>query len=44
MKSNFLILATASATLFATTAVAQVSVKEPWIRATVPQRHVHSIL
>ncbi len=38
MKSNFLILATASATLFATTAVAQVSVKEPWIRATVPQQ------
>lgn len=38
MKSGFLILATASAAMLATGALAQVSVKEPWIRATVPQQ------
>lgn len=38
MKSAILVLATASAAMLATSALAQVSVKEPWIRATVPQQ------
>ena len=38
MKQRIVILATAGAALFIGSATAQVSVKDPWVRATVPQQ------